>query len=338
MVVFGMALVVMVVVAALGPWVVGVCRQRGLVAAVTSRSSHRVPTPHGGGFVLPLVVVPVALGLVMWEGGTSAVFLKVLLLASLLVAFIGWRDDHAELDPQLRLAVHLPAVGLALAFLPPVFDVLPQQWVVPWWVEKVVLLLAWGWFVNLYNFMDGADGLASTEAVFIALGVALCVPALAPVAVVVAAAAAGLLRVNGPKARVFLGDVGSTWLGYVLGGLLLLGCAENTWQIVWPLAVLPLVFCFDATTTLVRRMAEGHRPWVPHKTFWFHRFLGLGYSHGQLVAAVAGLNVALFGVAWVAWQQGWPEVGFGIGLLAMVVIVCYIRAIERGIHHGKSKR
>jgi UDP-N-acetylmuramyl pentapeptide phosphotransferase/UDP-N-acetylglucosamine-1-phosphate transferase len=321
---------------ALGPWVVNVCRQRGLVAPICNRSSHTTPTPHGGGVLLPLVAVPLGLLAVWWLQLPHDNFLYILLLASLGVAFIGWRDDHAHLDPQLRLAVHLPAVALALAYLPPLFDVLPQAWVLPWWVEKLILLLAWGWFVNLYNFMDGADGLASGNAVFVACAVAVLAPPFAPLALLVAAAAAGLQRVNGAPARVFLGDVGSTWLGFMLGGLLLVAAADNTWQQLWPLMTVTLVFCSDATSTLIRRVAHGQAPWVPHKTFWFHRALALGLTHRQLSGLVLALNLALLALALGSLFTGWPELGFALGLLLMTAVAWYIRAHEhtKRTHHS----
>jgi UDP-N-acetylmuramyl pentapeptide phosphotransferase/UDP-N-acetylglucosamine-1-phosphate transferase len=316
------------IVWALGPWVVHYCRQQGLVAPIGNRSSHTTPTPHGGGVLLPMVVVPLGLIAIYGLDLPHRHFLMVLLLASLGVAFVGWRDDHAHLDPQLRLAIHLPAVGLALAYLPPLFDILPQAWVVPWWVEKFILLLAWGWFVNLYNFMDGADGLASGNAVFLGCAIALLAPSLAPLALLIAAGAAGLQRVNAAPAKIFLGDVGSTWLGFMLGGLLLVAAADNTWQQLWPLMTITLVFCTDATSTLLRRMIQGHAPWMPHKTFWFHRALQLGLSHRQLSLWLLGLNLLLLMVALISLYTGWPEVGFGVGLLLMGGVAWYIRSHE----------
>ncbi len=320
----------------LGAGVVEFCRARGLVAPITTRSSHTRPTPHGGGVLLPLVAVPTGLLLVALLPLPHEGFLICLLLASLGVALVGWRDDVAHLDPRLRLAVHLPAVAVGLMFLPPLFDIFPQALVVPWWAEKLLLLLAWGWFVNLYNFMDGADGLASTNAVFLGCAVALLAPAIAPLALLVAAVAAGLLRVNGAPAKVFLGDVGSTWLGYMLGGLLLVAAADNTWQQLWPLATVALVFCTDATSTLVRRIAYGHAPWVPHKTFWFHRALALGLTHRRLVAVVGALNLTLLALAWGSMAAGWPEVGFLLGLLLMAGCACYIRGHEHDQYPPKK--
>ena len=200
------------------------------------------------------------------------------------------------------------------------------------------LLLAWGWFVNLSNFMDGADGLATTQALLVLAGVAMLVPPLAPLALVLLAATVGFLRVNGPwvaaPRKVFLGDVGSTWLGFMLGGLLLVGCADDTWRVIWPLATLPLLFCTDATSTLFRRLAQGQNPLVPHKQFWFHRFLALGHSHGQLLAWLVAVNLVLLALAlWgyalsLSWGEAWAIIPFGLGLLLCGGAACYVQRQE----------
>lgn len=308
------------VVWALGPWAVTFCTKRGLMApASQDRHIHKHPTPHGGGVVLPMVVVPVGLITVWAFRLPFAEFLTALLLASLPVAYIGWTDDHKHVEPRVRLMVHLLAVSIGLMFLPQLFDFMPLG------VEKIILLLAWGWFVNLYNFMDGADGLATSEAIFICLGLALLVPAFGPLALVIAAAGLGFLRVNAPKARIFMGDVASTWFGYVLGGLLLVACADDTTTVIWPLATLPLVFCFDATTTLIRRVATGHHPSTPHKTFWFHQFLARGNSHKTLLFSVLAVNIALFALAWLGLFLGQTFPAF---IMACVLITSCAIAIR----------
>lgn len=310
-------------VCALSPWAVRLCRRFGMVSAVTARSSHVQPTPHGGGFILPLVVVPLALALTwLWPLPFKG-YLSVVLFGSLLVAYVGWLDDRHELSARTRLLVHLFAVAIPLLLLPRLFEFMPLP------LEKTILLFGWAWFISLFNFMDGADGLASTQAVAMALGLAIFVPVLAPAGLLVAAAAAGFLRVNGPPARVFMGDVCATWLGYVLAGLFLLAVTDNTINIVWPLSTLPLVFAADATSTLVRRIAQGHKPWEPHKTFWFHRFMALGHSHARLVGRVALLNAVLFACAWLGYQTPYPITGFLLGVLVICAVACYIRAGEK---------
>ncbi len=319
-------LVVLAVSYLVAPATVAACRKRGMVAPVVARSSHTVPTPHGGGFMLPLLVVPLGLMLTWLWPLPFRGYITMLLLGSALVAYVGWLDDKHELSPRFRLMVHLLAVAVTLGLLPPLFDFMPL------WLEKTLLMFGWGWFVSLYNFMDGADGLASTEAVALGLGLSLLVPAFAPLGLLLAAVTVGFLRVNAPRARVFMGDVGATWLGYTLAGLFLLAAVDDTFTIIWPLATLPLLFAADATCTLIRRVATGHKPWEPHKTFWFHRVLALGYSHGQLVRAVAAVNVSLLAVAWLSLHVGYPALGFVAGVLEMCAIAWYICHRERKQH------
>lgn len=319
-----------------GPW----CRRQGLVAPVTARSSHTTPTPHGGGIIIPLVGTPLGLAIVHGLHLPFASFLTLLLLAGIAVAYIGWRDDHHDLSPWLRLGIHLAAVAVGLIALPPLFDFMPT------WLEKLILLLAWGWFVNLSNFMDGADGLATTQALLVLAGVAMLVPPLAPLALVLLAATVGFLRVNGPwvaaPRKVFLGDVGSTWLGFMLGGLLLVGCADDTWRVIWPLATLPLLFCTDATSTLFRRLAQGQNPLVPHKQFWFHRFLALGHSHGQLLAWLVAVNLVLLALAlWgyalsLSWGEAWAIIPLVFGLLLCGGAACYVQRQEKLQNRSKD--
>lgn len=307
----------------LAPFAVDLCRRYGMVAPVVARSSHTVPTPHGGGFLLPLLVTPLGLAVTwLWPMPFKG-FLTMLLLAGALIAYVGWLDDRHELSPRFRLIVHLLAVAVTLALLPRLFDFMPL------WLEKALLMFGWAWCVNLYNFMDGADGLASSQAVALGLGLSVVVPSFAPLGLLLAAVTLGFLRVNAPKAKVFMGDVGATWLGYIITGLFLLAAVDDTFTIIWPLATLPLVFVADATTTLVRRIATGHKPWEPHKTFWFHRYLALGRSHHQLVCAVAAVNISLLALALGFYAAGFPAGGFAAGVLEIGAIAWYIRHREQ---------
>jgi len=308
---------------ALSPWLVRLCARVGMVGEITERSSHRKPTPHGGGLVFPLLATPLWVVLTWYWPLPFRGFLGVLALGGLLVAYVGWLDDRHELGAHVRLFAHLFVVAIALMLLPPMFDFMPL------WAEKILLMLGWGWFVNLYNFMDGADGLATTQAIFMGVALAFIVPAFAPLGLLVAAVAWGFLRVNAPPAKVFLGDTGSTWLGFMLGGLYLLAATDDTFTVIWPLCTIPLVFCADATSTLLRRILQGHKPWQPHKTFWFHRYMALGRTHMQLVRAVAWLNATLLIFAVVSLHFGVPPAGFLAGIVAMLGAAWYIRMLEK---------
>lgn len=297
--------------AVLGAWAVGHCSKHGMVVGVSERSSHVVPTPTGGGIALVAVI---ALGwavLLAFFPLPQKDFLVALLVWSLPVALMGWWDDKYNLPILQRMAVYGVAVAGALCFLPQLFDFVPV------WVEKPILFLAWVWFVNLYNFIDGIDGYATSQTAFMGLAIALVVPSLKPLALVVMASALGFLRVNWMPAKIFMGDVGSTFLGFIIGGLLLVGVADNTWEAAFTLFTLTLVISADTTWTLFRRLRRGEPVMQPHKTFWFHRAVKLGFSHAEVARRQIGLNILLLLAAGIGVLSGLPALSLLLGLIVV---------------------
>ncbi len=282
-----------ILVGMLGPWIVKFCKQLEMISPVCKRSAHKAPTPHGGGILIVAITLPLLLTTIWLYNLPHKSFLITMLVLSLLIAGMGWLDDIKHRSPALRLLLHITCVGIAVSFLPPLFDLVPV------WVEKIILILAWSWFVNLYNFMDGLDGLSTTETIFISVCLMLFVPSLAPLAAIIAGASLGFLRVNWHPAKIFMGDVGSTFLGFVLGGLLLLSLEWDTWKLVYPLFTITLVFSADATFTLVKRVSQGHKPWIPHRDFWFHRAEQAGLNHSQVVIRALLINMLLLLTAFI---------------------------------------
>jgi len=166
--------------------------------------------------------------------------------------------------------------------------------------ERLLLGLAWLWFVNLFNFMDGIDGLAGSEAIAVAAGY-LAVAALAghlsplwELTLVAAAATAGYLHWNWHPARVFMGDAGSIPLGFLLGWLMIDLALAGHWAAA---LILPLYFAADATITLARRLLEGRKPWEAHRGHFYQRAVLGGASPAAVVWRVTAANVALLGLA-----------------------------------------
>ncbi len=304
------------------PLIVRFCRSQGLIKQITDRHIHRVPTPHGGGLLIVVVAVSCGLGVIQWAEMELASWLSMMLYLSLLVAAVGWLDDRRSLGVASRLFMHFFAVSVSVLWMPRLFLTCPE------WAEKIVIVFAWTWFVNVYNFMNGADGLAESEAVYLGLAMAWLCDALAPLCLVVAGASLGFLRVNWHPARVFMGDVGSTWMGYVLGGLLLLGAAHSGWRMTWPLATLPLVFGADATWTLVSRVIRGYKPWQSHREFWFHRALSLGLRHDQMVWRVLAIDLVLFVFAWASLELGFSMASLPMGLVLVGLVALRISRLE----------
>ena len=279
------------------------------------RSSHRRPVPRGGG-IAPVAAIALAWIALLAAGLVGPRVLFVLVGATLLAA-VSWLDDLGDLPPATRLFAQAAAViGGMVVEVPaePIF----QGWL-PVELDVVAAALLWVWFVNLFNFMDGIDGLAGSEAAAIAIGLFLLAgfsanqdPAGAALSAALALAAIGFLVWNWAPARIFLGDAGSVPLGYLLGFLLIDMAAHGHWK---PALILPLYFLADATITLLRRLARGERVWEAHREHFYQRAVQRGLGHGVVTARVIGTNMLLIGCAW------WSENGTGLYAVAVAVLI-----------------
>ncbi len=300
------------------------CANAGMMNKVTDRSSHKKETPRGGGLaivIITLLMWAVLIGLLF---PVEKMFWLTLMAGSILVAWIGWRDDKKSQPAKVRLTVHLVAVALGLAFMPQMFEILP------FWADRLLMFLAWGWFINLFNFMDGIDGLAATEAAFLGTAIGFFVPGAELFGLAVAGASLGFLAVNWSPAKIFMGDVGSTFLGYVLGGLLIYGAAADPepFQRFYPLFILPLVFTGDATYTLIKRLLKGQKPWHAHREHFYQRAATLGLGHDQVVRGTIFLNIFLFLLALFGYGL---HAGAWILLPAFILMIlaaCRVRYLE----------
>ena len=233
------------VVACVGTWLARrYALRRRLIDQPGERRSHQVATPRGGGIAIVAALLPL-LAWLAWQTPADRPLFVAIIAGLLLVAGIGWLDDHRPLSPWLRLGVH----GLASACL--AFGVAAGAGTAGALVAFVVAMV----LTNVWNFMDGIDGLAASQALLVAVA---CVPwagsgATALLAVALAAACAGFLCFNLPPARIFLGDVGSGALGFLLAALLAV-LAPRDWRTA-PLLLLPVsAFVLDAGFTLLSRM------------------------------------------------------------------------------------
>jgi UDP-N-acetylmuramyl pentapeptide phosphotransferase/UDP-N-acetylglucosamine-1-phosphate transferase len=224
----------------LGSLVLAWLQRRAILDHPVERSSHQAPVPRGGG----LAVVPLVLfaWLMLASAGHAPRGIAAIVAITALLALLSWRDDLRGLGFGWRLVAHLVAAALGVLALPA--EALVFQGLLPPLLDRVTAALLWVWFLNLYNFMDGIDGITCTETIFLGLGIAGTLllagtgdddaPQLALAA---AAGAAGFLRWNWPPAKIFLGDVGSVPLGYLLGWLLLVMASKGLWA---PAAIRPL--------------------------------------------------------------------------------------------------
>jgi len=268
------------------------------LARPNARSSHREPTPQGGGIAVIIATLAAAWLGVFLAGsagaGTPGEFLA-LTIAVLALAATGAVDDIRPLPVGLRLALQCATVALLLAFVPAEARIIPE---LPWWIERAGLLLGGVWFVNLTNFMDGIDWMTVAETVpvvgaIILLGVLGVVPALA-VAVALFGAIIGFAPFNKPVARLFLGDVGSLPIGLLLAWLLFHVAASGHLAAA---TLLPLYYLADTALTLLRR-ARAHEPiWQAHRSHFYQRATDGGFSVNAIVLRVFLLNLALGALA-----------------------------------------
>lgn len=263
------------------------------LARPNARSSHAKPTPQGGGVAVMLAVLVVAL----LPTSFASPPLIFPLLAMLLLALLGAIDDIRALGAILRLAVQTVAVITLLVALPSDLHIAP---LIPWWLERVLLAIALLWFVNLVNFMDGIDWMTVTEVVPVTAALAFfgLAGALPPEATVVAFALCGAMigfaPFNRPIARLFLGDVGSLPIGLLLGWLLILLAARGHFAAA---LLLPLYYLFDATITLLHRLAKGESIMTAHRSHFYQRALDAGLTVYEIVTRVFATNIVLVGLA-----------------------------------------
>ena len=319
--------------AALTGIVRAVLHRHGVLDRPNRRSSHRTAVPRGGGIAVVSVLLATWLGLwltVVSAGGGTLFWIG--LAGALGLAAVSWLDDRRDgVSIFLRLAVQVVAVGAGIASLPG--DGLVFQGTVPAFVDHMLAAAVWLWFVNLFNFMDGIDGLSGTEGASIGLGTFLlallgAAPAwLGPLGLALTGVSLGFLLWNWHPARIFLGDVGSIPLGYLAGWLLLTLAAAGAWQAA---LLLPAYYLGDATITLARRLLCGRRVWWAHREHFYQRVVAAGWSHSCTTALIAGHNLLLVGLA-IASRQSAAAAAAALAAGAMLVaaLLWYLHAAAR---------
>ncbi|MDR5780152.1 glycosyltransferase family 4 protein [Caballeronia sp. LZ065] len=235
------------------------------------RSLHERPTPRVGGWG----VVPAGAAALL----ICAPSMWLIAACMLFLAAVSLIDDRRGLPARVRFAAHFVAVIAVIVWHPAA---------VPWWALAVIAFLML-WLINLYNFMDGSDGLAGGMALFGFAGYAMAAlagPAPAPASglglasVGIAGAAAGFLTLNFHPARIFLGDAGSISLGFLAGALGYWGWQHGVWPIWFP-ALVFAPFIADASVTLIRRLARGERFWQAHREHYYQRMVRMGFGHAR---------------------------------------------------------
>ena len=309
-------------------------RARAILDHPNDRSSHAVPVPRGGGIAVTVVIV-VHWALIWLFDATTDGFIftaamPILLLVTIVLAGLSWQDDRRDLSAGLRLAVQ--AICVAAATLTSLSAPgLTFQGLLPPALDMAATALLWLWFINLTNFMDGIDGITGTESAFIGLGVVLLALAGAPLltaasgelpvyAAALTASALGFLCWNWQPARIFLGDVGSIPLGFLLGWLVVETAGAGLWAAA---LLLPLYYLVDASFTLLRRILRRERITQAHRSHAFQVASRRMGSHAPVVLWIGGLNILLVGLALLSVAQpalSWLAVAAGTLLTLMLFL------------------
>lgn len=264
--------------------------KKSLVAVINERSSHTVPTPHGGGIALAITWF-IGLFYLYFIGEISSNLFYALLFGAV-ISIVSFFDDIYELSPKIRLMVQaLVAIG-GLCFLGRfetltfgIFDIQNPIF------TNIFAFFMIIWFINLYNFLDGINGYAGSEAVFLALAGFILFSGNH--FLVLAVAVLGFLYWNWNKAKIFMGDVGSTLLGYNIAIFTIYYANEEATNF-WIWIILFGIYWFDATLTLIRRKLNKEKLSLAHKKHAYQRLTQSGWSHYKVTNYSIGLNMILF--------------------------------------------
>ena len=321
-------------VAGLIPFAIGLAIRRnaerlGLMQTPNERSSHHAPTPGGGGIGI------VAGGLVAAVPLALAVPYPVVSVTglSIVVAAIGFIDDRRHIPAPLRLIAQLVLAGILVWVLPRETLARELGLPLPVLLASILLVVAAVYWINLFNFMDGIDGLAGMQAIFMLLaGALLMIEGRTDAFLLwwmfgVSAAVFGFLVLNWPPAKIFMGDAGSTWLGFVIAAIGAYTIALG-WMNLWQWLILGALFLADATVTILRRLARGENPLRAHRLHAYQHLSRRWGNHLPVTLVFLAVNVVvLLPMAWVAGRlSGFGQVATGLVYLVLVVALLFAGA------------
>lgn len=315
-----------------------VARRWGVVDVPNKRSSHALPTPRGGGLAIAAVVL-VVFPLAALDGSHEAVTVLTYLSAGAAVAGLGWLDDRRSLSPYLRLAVQTIAAALIIVGIG-FFGNIDLPFVghlrLGWFGVPLTLIWLVG-LCNAYNFMDGIDGLAAgqsglTGLLWAILGLLYGLPLVAGLGMLLAASSLGFLAHNWSPARIFMGDVGSAFLGFSFAVLPIMATVE-TGNDRFALAggLLVGVFVFDTVATFVRRLWRHENVFRAHRSHLYQRLVATGYSHNTVAEVFLALGVVAgaLGVVFVTVPEPLASIAAMCALVVMLGLIVGVVRRER---------
>ena len=306
--------------------------KKNIIDNPNERSSHSVPTPRGGGvavvgsYLLALVTLMYSQQLALHTG-------FILMAAGFVIALLGFLDDHGHINSMLRLAIHfLVAIGVVVS-LGGFSEVTIFNGVQIGFIANIIAVLFLVWLLNLYNFMDGINGIASVEAITATVSMAilyllLSISLNSEILWLLAACVCGFLLWNFPKAKIFMGDACSGFLGLTLGILALIALKENLALFcAWIICL--SVFVVDATYTLIKRVLDGYKMYDAHRSHSYQILSRKWGSHTPVTLVVASINLFwLFPIAYITVTQNitYPEISVLIAYIPLLLVAIKLKA------------
>ena len=293
------------------------------------RSSHTSLIPRGGGIPVIIILLAAWIALFFSENGFEQnLSFWVIVGGILALASISWLDDlKGGLSAIPRIFIQILAVSAGVLAFPE--DGMVFQGIFPLWLDRIISALTWLWFINLFNFMDGIDGISGVKVFTIGIGIFLLgltseiISHLALPGLALASVALGFLFWNWSPAKIFLGDVGSIPLGFLTAWLLLNIALIGHWEAA---LLLPAYYLADSSITLLKRILRGEKPWHAHKEHAYQFAVSHGDSHSKISLLTGVLGVLLIGITLLAIEGGiFRWIGLGVGCFIVVIFLCYLQ-------------
>lgn len=273
------------------------CREfllkRSMLDCPNERSSHTTPVPRGGGWALMAVLIPGILVTGLLQKNLTHIV--PLLISLALLILVSWQDDRKSISALMRLGVHLLAATIGSLIFVPTETLFGN--LLPFWLDRAVMIIGWAWFMNLYNFMDGIDGITSCETIAIAAGICLVMmifgmndPFVSTLTLILTGVCLGFLVFNWYPAKIFLGDVGSVPLGFITG-YMLLAIAMKGFLI--PALILPLYYLADSGITIIKRALRREKIWQAHRQHFYQKAAAAMGRHNRVVGWIIVANIGL---------------------------------------------
>jgi Fuc2NAc and GlcNAc transferase len=274
-------------------WYLKYAKENHITDIPTKRSSHDVPKPRGGGIGFVIVTILGSIAYLLYETHLFSVGIITFLIALIIVAIFGWFDDKNSLSIPVRFSVQVIAALTILIFLSD-FDAfyVPGVYKIPLGIFGFLVGIIWlTGTTNIYNFMDGVDGIASVQAIFAGIGWIfwgwyLEIPFIIVMNLILVCSVGSFLMYNWQPAKIFMGDVGSVFLGFYFATLpflaVYLSDSLNIGFTIWISALLLWPFLYDGSFTLIRRAVKKKNVFKPHRTHLYQRLNRMGWSHKKV--------------------------------------------------------